>query len=228
MIEGGTAVEEPSVKVRSPRDLAFLSMLTLLACSDKTPQAAGSTPPSATVGSTTSGSLDPARGQRFVTPTGKVWTLSQTKHSSSQSVIVIQGEGFPHTHESLALSEGDPLEAAYLTDLDSDGWSELLIVRRSVGSGSYADLSGVASNSDLSFGPISIAKPEPRDPLFAGYRGHDTLRVEGPCFLRSFPVYRDQDPNAQASGGTRVLCYRLARGEAGFVLVPQPASGVAP
>jgi hypothetical protein len=221
-------MEEPSLKVRQPRALAFLGVLTLLACSNKTQSPASSTPPPATAGSATSGSADLTRSQRFVTPTGKVWTLSQTKRSASQSVVAIQGEGFPHTPESLELGEGGPLEAAYLTDLDSDGWSELLIVRRSVGSGSYAEVSGVASNSDLSFGSISIAKPEPRDPLFAGYRGHDTLRVEGPCLLRSFPVYRDQDPNAQASGGMRELCYRLERGEAGFVLVPQPASGVAP
>jgi hypothetical protein len=221
-------MRRPFLNLRLRLGVVLLSTLPWLACSDKSPHATASTPPTPTPGSRTSGSLEPARSQRFVTPTGKVWTLRETKRSASQSVISVAGEGFPHSPEPLDLGDGDPLEAAYLTDLDADGWSELLVVRRSVGSGSYAQLTGVASNADLSFGPISIAEVSLRDPLFAGYRGHDTLRVKERCLLRSFPLYRDQDPNAQPSGDTRELCYRLERGEASFVLVPQPASGAAP
>lgn len=221
-------MEEP-FNLRRPRGFAFLAALTLLACGDKRPPAAVSTPPTPTPGSATSGSADVAHSERrFVTPTGKVWMLRETKRSASLSIVSVRGTGFPNSQESVDLGEGDPLEATYLTDLDGDGWSELLIVRRGVGSGSYADLAGLASNSDLSFGPIHIAKPEPRDPLFAGYRGHDTLRVEGHCLLRAFPVYGDQDPNTQPSGGTRELCYRLEHGEGGFVLVPQLARSAAP
>ena len=214
--------------LRGQHGFAVLSVLTLLACSDKRPLATPNTPASVTSASATSGSAKAADGERFVTPTGKVWTLSEIKQSSSVSSLSVRGTGFPHSQQSLDLGVGDPLEAAFLTDLDSDGWSELLIVRRSVGSGSYADVSGVASNSDLSFAPLHVVKPELRDPLFAGYRGHDTLRVEDGCLLRAFPVYREQDPNTQASGGTRELCYRLERGEASFVLVPELASGAAP
>ena len=211
----GAAMGAPARSMNPPRGLFLLGALALMACGGRSPSAAP------TSRSPTSGATDASSSERFVTPTGKVWMLLQTRRSASQSVVSIAGEGFPHTRESISLGEGDPLEVAHLTDLDGNGWSELLIVRRSVGSGSYAALAGVASNSDLSFGPIHIATPDPRDPVFAGYRGHDTVRVEGPCLIRSFPVYKDADPNAQPSGGTREVCYRLEQGEAGFVLEPR-------
>jgi hypothetical protein len=36
--------------------------------------------------------------------------------------------------------------------------------------------------------------------------------------LRRFPIYRDSDKNAEPTGGTRQIQYKLEAGEAGWVL----------
>jgi hypothetical protein len=38
--------------------------------------------------------------------------------------------------------------------------------------------------------------------------------------VRRFPVYRDKDTNAQPTGGTRQIQYKLKAGEAGWILKP--------
>ncbi|MDH5245823.1 MAG: hypothetical protein OEW98_05185 [Betaproteobacteria bacterium] len=48
--------------------------------------------------------------------------------------------------------------------------------------------------------------------------GHDELRVVENALVRRFPVYRDGDTNAQPTGGTRQIRYKLGAGEAAWVL----------
>jgi hypothetical protein len=48
--------------------------------------------------------------------------------------------------------------------------------------------------------------------------GHDQFSVAGDRLVQRFPIYRDGDPNAAPTGGTRRIEYRLEAGEAGWVL----------
>ena len=41
--------------------------------------------------------------------------------------------------------------------------------------------------------------------------------------MRRFPLYRDGDPNARPTGGTRTVEYALVRGEAGWILLLERA-----
>jgi len=52
----------------------------------------------------------------------------------------------------------------------------------------------------------------------AGYMGHDQFAVVENRLIRRFPIYQQDDTNAQATGGTRQLQYRLEPGEAGWIL----------
>ena len=61
--------------------------------------------------------------------------------------------------------------------------------------------------------------PLDEDPKLAeGYMGHDEFAVVENTLVRRFPLYRAGDSNAAPSGRTRQLQYRLAAGEAGWVL----------
>ena len=51
-----------------------------------------------------------------------------------------------------------------------------------------------------------------------GYMGHDEFSVVENRLVRRFPVYKAEDTNAQPTGGTRQLQYRLEAGEAGWIL----------
>jgi hypothetical protein len=48
--------------------------------------------------------------------------------------------------------------------------------------------------------------------------GHDEFAVVENRLVRRFPVYLAGDTNAEPSGGTRQIQYRLDAGEAGWIL----------
>jgi hypothetical protein len=107
---------------------------------------------------------------------------------------------------------------ADVADLDADGSPELYVYVQSAGSGSYGSVAGFAANARKSLSEVALPALDDQPGAARGYQGHDRFAVVGDRLLRRFPVYRDGDPNAQPGGGVRQLQYRLARGEAGFVL----------
>ena len=109
---------------------------------------------------------------------------------------------------------------AEVADLDVDGSPELYVYAQSVGSGSYGSLVAYAANKRKSLSEIYLP-PIADDPRAAkGYLGHDEFRVVESTLVRRFPVYRDGDNNAKPTGGTRQIQYKLAAGEAGWILRP--------
>lgn len=115
--------------------------------------------------------------------------------------------------------DGQVVEAE-VADLDVDGSPEIYIYVQSAGSGSYGSLVAFAANKRKSLSGIYLP-PIADDPKAAkGYLGHDEFRVVENTLVRRFPVYRDGDSNAKPTGGMRQIQYKLAAGEAGWVLHP--------
>ncbi len=114
---------------------------------------------------------------------------------------------------------------AEIADLDSNGYPEIYVYITSAGSGSYGSLAAFAVNKGISITPIYL--PEISVEEQPGYQGHDEFRIDGKSLIRSFPIYQSGDSNAQASGGTRQLEYKLRAGEAGWVLDLVTAKNIA-
>jgi hypothetical protein len=105
-------------------------------------------------------------------------------------------------------------------DLNADGYPEIYVYVTSAGSGSYGSLIAYASNHNRSLSEIYLPSLEDDPEAAVGYMGHDTFAVGEGALLRRFPVYREGDSNAEPSGGTRQVQYRLEAGEAGWILAP--------
>lgn len=105
-------------------------------------------------------------------------------------------------------------------DLNADGYPEIYVYVNSAGSGSYGSLIAYASNRNRSLSEIYLPPLEDDPDASRGYMGHDTFAVGEGALLRRFPVYREGDTNAEPSGGTRQVQYRLEAGEASWRLVP--------
>lgn len=103
---------------------------------------------------------------------------------------------------------------ADISDLNGDGWPELLVFLTSDGSGSYGRLLGYSVNSGKSMSQIAWKEVADSPEISEGYMGHDVMSVENGQFVNSFPIYKDGDPNAAPSGGTRKVTYKLVDGEA--------------
>ena len=112
------------------------------------------------------------------------------------------------------------VSGAEVADLDADGRPELYVYTTSAGSGSYGDVVGYAVTAGGGLADIRLAEPTEQQMRDWGYRGHDRFRVEGRRLLRSFPVYRPDDPNVAPGGGSRELRYRLAADAGAQVLLP--------
>ncbi len=108
-------------------------------------------------------------------------------------------------------------------DLNADGYPEIYVYVNSAGSGSHGSLIAYASNRNRSLSEIYLPPLEDDPDASKGYMGHDTFAVGEGALLRRFPVYRVGDMNAEPSGGTRQVQYRLEAGEAGWRLVPYDA-----
>ena len=51
-----------------------------------------------------------------------------------------------------------------------------------------------------------------------GYMGHDEMAIVENTFCQRFPIYKDGDSNANPTGGTRQIQYKLVDGETGRIL----------
>lgn len=97
-----------------------------------------------------------------------------------------------------------PISNWWLADIDADTMPEIIVWMRGSGSGEVAALAVYKfGGNKLS----AIALPQPSAQLLAGYQGHDGYRLEQDGLVRSFPIYKPEDPNARPTGGTREIKY---------------------
>lgn len=86
------------------------------------------------------------------------------------------------------LERDGSVSALLVDDVNADMISDVVIVVRSVGSGSYASI--ICALSDGASYQI-LQVPEPPSSLMSGYRGHDDVSIENGSIVRTFPTYVD-------------------------------------
>jgi hypothetical protein len=103
-------------------------------------------------------------------------------------------------------------------DLNDDGQPELVVIVRSVGSGSYGGVQAWSAGPGPILEPITL--PDLSGPLLEGYMGHDTFDLTPSGLVRRFPLYRPGDTQASPSGGRREIVYAMERGPNGWLFKP--------
>lgn len=158
----------------------------------------------------------------FTTSTGKSIELITHKKSNSLNDLKIIAVDFANTKDTFSIPDSDPLQYAWIKDLDKNGYDEIYLITLSSGSGSYATIYGYASNKDLSMTPIYVPEISENDLLpegaYYGYMGHDSIYVDNNKIYRKYPIYKEGDANCCPSGGNKILGYELQQGEASWVL----------
>jgi heat shock protein HslJ len=181
----------------------------------KTPQKV-ETPPVATEATTTELSPSNQTVKELTTKTSKKITITDTHPSgASLSTVTLATTGFA-SDTSITL-QSDMLADAFTTDLDGDGYDELILVAQSQGSGSYGTIFVYTTRNDLILSPIQTPEiPEgsatATGSLFYGYEGHDSFVALNGVLTRQFPTYTQAtDTNATPSGEKKTLYYNLTR-----------------
>jgi hypothetical protein len=160
--------------------------------------------------------------REFKTRTGKIMMVSENKLSASVSVLSVSSVNFKVPQKAFESGDVDPLENVLTGDLNKDGFDELYLITCSAGSGSACRIYGFSSIRDSILIPINI--PElGRDDFtenggYIGYMGHDSIYIINQELVRSFPVYKKEDPNCCPTGGKRNLYFTLATANRMFIL----------
>lgn len=164
--------------------------------------------------------------KEYQTKTGKVFVVL-VDHSQGASIcdVKITTKGFTASNLIYDLGTVDKIDTVFLADLDQNGFEELYIVSQSVGSGSYSNIYGMASNKDKSatsiyVPPISELHME-KGGFFEGFMGHNQFTVERGKLFNEYLVYLEDDSNSNPNGGKRKVLYGLIAGEAGWILNPE-------
>ncbi|WP_332513950.1 PliI family lysozyme inhibitor of I-type lysozyme [Bacteroides sp.] len=110
--------------------------------------------------------------------------------------------------------EGYTVTNAEIGDLNADGYPEVLVYLNSVGSGSYGMVIGYSVNNGKSMSQISFPNITDNPEASKGYMGHDEFAIVELSFCQRFPIYKENDTNANPTGGTRQIQYKLKDGEA--------------
>lgn len=145
------------------------------------------------------------------------FTLASS-HQGSVNTLVVTPAGLGADNRPQRQQIDGMVSSAELADLDGDGSPELYVAVTSAGSGSAGSLLAWAVNKRKSLSTVFLPPLDAASPQARGYQGHDSFHIDGPHLVQRFPVYQPGDANASPSGGERALFYRLARGEAGWLL----------
>ena len=137
-----------------------------------------------------------------------------TKGSGSLRQLVIQPKGFEETNKSFELEIDGKVTDAQVTDLNSDGFPEVLIFTQSAGSGSYGNLIAFSANGVKSMSRVYFPPANENPKLNKGYMGHDTFLIQESTLIQEFPIYNEGDPNSSPTGGIRRIEYKMVDGEA--------------
>jgi len=148
---------------------------------------------------------------------GVTFQVESPNDSSINQVIVRANMSAGSLGEMQAEADGT-ITNVEVEDLNADGYPEIYVYVTSAGSGSYGSLIAYASNQNKSLSEIYLPSIEDSSEISQGYMGHDEFAVGEGTFLRRFPVYLDGDQNANPTGGTRQIQYKLEAGEAGWIL----------
>ncbi len=139
-------------------------------------------------------------------------------NNSSINTLTIQPSGLEIDNSSMVVEIDGAVTAAEIADLDGNGWPEIYVYVNSAGSGTYGSLVAYAVNNGKSISDIYLPPISDDTVNSIGYMGHDEFAVVESTFVQRFPIYLENDTNADPSGGTRQLQYKLSMGEASWVL----------
>ena len=143
--------------------------------------------------------------------------VSSPNKGAGNSVRIVPS-GLQIDNTPIEMEVAGQVVGAEVADLNVDRSPELYVYVRGPAPEHRGTLVAVSANNRKSLGFINLPELSEHRGASAGYRGHDDMAVVEGRFVRRFPLYgKDGDP-AKPTGRTRQLQYKLAKGEASWVL----------
>jgi hypothetical protein len=149
----------------------------------------------------------PARLERTLELHGIQFAISSPNLARGNTLRIVP-RGLVDDSEIVQAVDGVVADAE-IADLNSDEAPEVYVYVRSADAAARMSLIAYASNRNRSLSAIHLPPIDDVPGAAEGYSGHDGMAVVESVFARRFPIQ---------GGGIRQLQYRLAAGEASWVL----------
>ena len=162
-------------------------------------------------------SADPAGFDAVLELQGIQFHVS-SPNSGSLNALRIVPSGLEIDNSPIVREIAGVVTGAEVADLNSDFSPEIYVYVHSAGSGTYGSVVAYSANRRKSLSEIYLPPLIEHESAARGYMGHDQFAVAENALVRRFPIYREGDINARPTGGTRQIQYKLAPGEAGWIL----------
>ena len=143
--------------------------------------------------------------------------VSSPNNSTGNSVRIVPS-GLQADNTPIEMEVAGLVVGAEVADLNVDRSPELYVYLRGPALEQRGSLLAVSANSRKSLSFVSLPELAEHRGASAGYRGHDEMAVVENRFMRRFPLYGKDGDASKPTGRTRQLQYKLAKGEASWVL----------
>ncbi len=134
------------------------------------------------------------------------------------SVVTVTPKGLKKAGKIRKVLDGMMVIGADIADLNHDGRPELYLFTSDMGSGAYGGVLAYVVTASGALVPIRYRELDENSRLLRGYRGKDEFFIVGDRLVRRFPVFREEDPECCASGGNRLIYYKLEPAGSGWEL----------
>ncbi len=115
-------------------------------------------------------------------------------------------------HESGMFLKGFIVKSQ-IDDLNNDGFPDAVIYTIDGPRGQFGNAYAIVSMSNKSFVAVGLPDVQLDAKYKEGYRGHDEFSLLEGTLMRKFPVYKPDDKDNAATGGKRLIQYRLTGSE---------------
>jgi hypothetical protein len=190
--------------------LILPAMLLLAACGARDPSVPATATPDRETPPATTGLPAEAPYERVHELLGVKFSVAAA-NAEMPNPVVITTTGLEEDNSAWTDEVDGVVRRAEVADLDVDGSPEIYVYVESGKPDPGRLLVAYAANNRKSLSSIQLPPLED----LAGYQGKDEFAVVENVLARRFPLY---DGNGAATGKMRQLQYKLAKGEAGWIL----------
>jgi hypothetical protein len=143
--------------------------------------------------------------------------VSSPNKGAGNSVRIVPS-GLQGDNTPIEMEVAGQVVGAEVADLNVDRSPELYVYVRGPAPEQPGSLLAVSVNSRKSLSFIRLPELAEHPGASSGYRGHDDMAVVENRFMRRFPLYGKDGDASKPTGRMRQLQYKLAKGEASWVL----------
>lgn len=214
---GSSAADGSLFMTQLPRDGVYTVRVYLMRAAARRNETARYTMGVSVTGAALQPAAAPGAFEQRLELLGIGFQVSSPNKEAGNTVRIVPS-GLQIDNTPIEMDVAGQVVGAEVADLNVDRSPELYVYVRGPAPEHRGTLMAVSANNRKSLGFVNLPELSEHRGASTGYRGQDDMAVVEGRFVRRFPLYGKDGDAAMPTGRTRQLQYKLAKGEASWVL----------